>query len=382
MTERVKAMEHLDRLVPTDLWGDIEHRQPGREPEPPIPRARRVVTVLVALAIAAVAIALPIVTIVHHRGSSVEAPGVDNGPLTLIGVRQPKANQIVIYGGPESLWSVDPTTGEQSRLRPPIGSPDQMEVFAPRWSPGGTRVLWYKTDDHVGPGEIWTSVDGTLTKVVSCRHSPCVWDPEWSPDGSQIAFARGPSIMVVNADGSHLHQLSSCPNCTGLESGPTWSPDGSHVAYAASDSNYDGVIYVAATEGNATLRVIARCDSSLCKGGARDAFVSWSPTGDTLVFDRERNVWSVNANGSGLTKLTSCPVTHHPNDCEPGPVQWSSDGTRIAFVSGEHHLTLMAADGTDVTTFELQAGYSYWVDGWQPVPETRSPVRTPTPSVG
>ena len=65
--------------------------------------------------------------------------------------------------------------------------------------------------------------------------------PDWSPDGSQIAYASGPGgsggIWVMNADGSDPHQLIGCaatdpaPCATGDYGGPAWSPDGQQIAF-------------------------------------------------------------------------------------------------------------------------------------------------------
>jgi Tol biopolymer transport system component len=380
MSEPVRQLHQLDRLDPTDLWADIELRTPGPEPQPPVPPARRAVIIVAALAIAAAAIGLPTLALLGRGQQPVAPVGVGNGPLMLIGLENPPSGGLQIYGGPRSLWSFDVTTELQQQVQPPVKSFDPLSVFAPRWSPDGTHELWFTADGHDGPGEIWTNVNGTLTKIVGCPNSSqCVWEPAWSPDGSQIAFARGSSIMVVNPDGSGLRTLATCPGCTGLESGPTWSPEGRRVAFAASDANYDGVIYVANVVGNADLTAIARCSSDLCHGGIRDAFVQWSPVTDTLLFSRERNLWSVAPDGSGLTRLTDCPVTARPNTCEPGIALWSPDGTKIAYTAGTA-LIVMNADGSDPRSYGLQSGYSFYLDAWQPVAASSSPSPTSPPT--
>ncbi len=54
-------------------------------------------------------------------------------------------------------------------------------------------------------------------------------EPDWSPDGTQIAFVSNQSnnyeILIINADGSDLHNIS---NHSANDYGPTWQRIGSH----------------------------------------------------------------------------------------------------------------------------------------------------------
>ena len=76
-----------------------------------------------------------------------------------------------------------------------------------------------------------------------------------------------------------------------------------------------------------------------CSDGKRSSVTA--PSG-RIVFDNFRDVWSINADGTGLTRLTRSPRPDFD-------ATWSPDGARIAFRSernGEPEIWLMNADGS------------------------------------
>src|SRR6202042_87602 len=58
--------------------------------------------------------------------------------------------------------------------------------------------------------------------------------PAWSPDGTRIAFLRGPDgpaqLWLLPADGGEPEQLTTLPLGAGA---PVWSPDGTKITFAA-----------------------------------------------------------------------------------------------------------------------------------------------------
>lgn len=61
--------------------------------------------------------------------------------------------------------------------------------------------------------------------------------PEWSADGSQIAFVHGApdgtsELWVINADGTDEHLVYSCAASCNEVSYPDWSPDGAAIFFS------------------------------------------------------------------------------------------------------------------------------------------------------
>lgn len=186
-------------------------------------------------------------------------------------------------------------------------------------------------------------------------------DPDWSPDGTRIAFecyqdddyrslgkvTNRPisevyypgDICVMNADGSGFERLTGDE---GDDADPAWSPDGREIAYTSyRDKQRD--IYVMNADGSGVRRVTS--DSY------NDYGPTWSPDGTKIAFsslrDGHRHIYSINADGSGEVQITDT----FGSEYEPA---WSPDGTKIAFsarssASGGYDIHVANIDGTDIT---------------------------------
>lgn len=273
--------------------------------------------------------------------------------------------ELVASATPEMAASPTPEPTPSPQPTPPrVFTPGPLESPVPpgRGDPSG-RIAFVSFRD--GQQEIYVvnAAGGGLRNVSNDEAAD--FDPDWSPDGSKIAFAstrEGAGIYSMNADGTDATRLTK-------ESGgisPKWSPDGARIAYSRG-----GSIVIIGQDGSNPTTVHgggAPTPGVPCSGGA--VLGDWSPDGAWIVFysgDLSRGaseICAVAADGSDLRLIVKDPPGIH---AEPN---WSPDGTRIAFRSireGVHHIyvyDLAAGEEIKLTEYDgLDAEPAWSPDG-------------------
>jgi TolB protein len=153
-----------------------------------------------------------------------------------------------------------------------------------------------------------------------------------------------PEIYLMKADGTEPIRLTRDPN---YDVAPALSPDGSRIAFltdrddpTGSFQNRKWEIYVMNADGSGLTRIT--------RNGLAEDHLAWSPDGTRLSFDADydgdgfQEIWIMNADGTSPVRLT----TGRANDQW---ASWAPDGTRIVFSSdraGGLDLYTMNADGT------------------------------------
>jgi Tol biopolymer transport system component len=214
------------------------------------------------------------------------------------------------------LFRISPRGGRPERLRA-TAAPE----IGPLVSPDEKRIAF---ETHLPRHQLPTleliHANGRRPRVLAHGGR----DPDWSPDGSRLAWAQqglsGSSIAssVVVADGN-----GNGARAIGTGSSPTWSADG-RIAYVRTKAtNRRSEIVVANGDGRDARPVLVVRRRSLYG-------LAWSPREDVLVFESAvpgrlvSSLWTLDLRSGRARRLTHA----YPFEYDP---RWSPDGSRIAF---------------------------------------------------
>lgn len=124
--------------------------------------------------------------------------------------------------------------------------------------------------------------------------------PQFSPDGTQIAFISTrsgyPELWITDADGNRPTQVTQYEGA--IPNAPYWSPDGQNLVFEVQLAGATNLYRVAAQGGQAR---------RLTDHAAQDATPRWSRTGDAIYFGSDRTgdwqLWRIDADGQNPTAL-------------------------------------------------------------------------------
>lgn len=185
-------------------------------------------------------------------------------------------------------------------------------LFAPRWSHDSTRLAVGIVEGGQPAIEV-LSMDGART-----FHLLGADAPTWSPDDRQLAFREvDTGVFTAPADGPAVPTRMSTAAGTGLAFAlPEWSPDGTTIAFQSGDDDSHD-IFTVGSNGTDEQAVSTRL--------ADEYWPVWSPDGSRLAFERvvddnNHDVFVIAAaDGSTVTQLQTPLLA-------AAPFSWSPDG--------------------------------------------------------
>jgi Tol biopolymer transport system component len=197
----------------------------------------------------------------------------------------------------------------------------------------------------------------------------------WSPDGTRIAMVRGlPAedpegydIWVMDPDGSDLTRLT---RHRGAEGHPTWSPDGRWVAFQRTLRRATSIFRkdVDAPDDPAIRLTRSATRSQIVINDTRPA---WSPSGDNIVFGRDRIDLECACDAFSLGSVTSGGTFQRVGRQLSQP-SWSPSGDRLAAINPgdccnwSGPLYTLDPDGSDVVQI-VQHDWDYFGSSiWSP----------------
>jgi hypothetical protein len=195
-------------------------------------------------------------------------------------------------------------------------------------APGGERLA-FATHDAAGA----TEIDGYDADLRTRYRLQTEADPVdglvWSPDGLSLAY------RLDTADAAHrqirvrsLHDGTTSTVATGAVSTPSWQADRQHVVFAAAVPAPGGGMESKAfrfTVGDGVAHTLSAASGMPSGQGPQVDQLMPSPDGHQLAFlsssDGRASVYSMNADGTGLTELTDPDPSRFPYSCRE--VAWT-----------------------------------------------------------
>jgi Tol biopolymer transport system component len=216
-----------------------------------------------------------------------------------------------------------------------------------------------------GSDVIVVGADGSGLHTLTTVQRPdsgaiCCW-VSYAPDGKRLLTGTTSSLDIMNADGSDRTELLRGPNL----GYPTWSPDGSRVALAMAVDGLQQIVIIDIAGG---------APRQVTRGLVFAAEPTWSHDGERIALagastaTSGQAIFVVGADGTGLHQVGP-DLPPGVTVADSGPM-WSPDDRAIAFDVGSptqprSTIDIVGVDGSGFRSL-LPAGLEGTVPIWSP----------------
>lgn len=174
-------------------------------------------------------------------------------------------------------------------------------LLSPSFSPDGKRIAFAGMTGGVSDLYILDLQTEALTQLTNDRFT--VYHPQWSPDGSSIAYATDKGegtdedrLLFGDYDLAiydlESNQVKLLPTLSGNVHSPQWSPDMQQLAFVSEHRGIPNIYLMNIASGN--VRPVTNFKNGVSGITATTPAISWSLNGSTLAFSFfKKNSWQI-----------------------------------------------------------------------------------------
>lgn len=205
------------------------------------------------------------------------------------------------------------------------------------WAPEGNRLV-FRSEREGGGIYIVPVLGGNERKVAAFGYRP-----RWSPDGTKILFyssilrtntAEIPRLYVVGLDGNQPREVLTDFLAQFKAFRADWHPDGKRISLWGNHQQQGNGFWTVPLDGGQPVKseFTAQVAEQLKEAGLWFSSFQWSPAGDTLYFE------GISASVKSLWKVT----------VQPDSLRWLSGPERLTAGAGMDTDVALSRDGRNV----------------------------------
>jgi Tol biopolymer transport system component/predicted Ser/Thr protein kinase len=213
----------------------------------------------------------------------------------------------------------------------------------PQWSPDGSRIAFFAVDLHTGVQTIWLvpALGGIAKRLIEEPADAGLCCPAWSPDGARIAYASQNAVWVHTLAQGQAAKIAEHPFPT---HSLAWSPDGARIAYVVENIDFlfgmpylgniaPSAVWVTGTAGGQAVQVTDRVHLNTSP--------TWMPDSKRLLFisnqSGRRDVYQLSLRDSGQPAGPPALLTTGLNALN---ISLSRDGSKLAYTVLNHEANI------------------------------------------